>query len=442
MEVALSPTIRRRLGRLACAAVFLVQLQAFAAADAPIDRMEASTVRVIVQNARGQQASGSGFVVGNGSFVVTNHHVVEGAEAVMVVGKDLKIPVRRVVADDPQRDLAILQLTRNSGRPPVLLGLRSGVRKTQTVLAAGFPSAADDQGDRDDFLEVKFSRGIVSAFVKSQNGTPLYQIDAPINPGNSGGPLFDECGSVIGIDAMKSLRPAVVVGPGGRATEERLPYGEGVAWAIQSDELLPVMRSAGIEPAIQARVCGAAESSAVGPAPTAPVLAAPPADSGPHPVRRDNFNRILLVGGGVAAIVLVAGIVFLALRRPGQPAMPTATVYAYRPETEPNHDVRLLGVSGSHAGMEFPVSGQPIVLGRDPHVSQIVFDAQDSVVSKRHCMVRIDRSGGGLLVEDCGSTNGTFLDSGERLRTGEPRLVQPRGSFYLGDRSHVFQVKI
>jgi hypothetical protein len=391
-------------------------------------------------------------VVGDGSFVVTNHHVVEGAESVMVVGKDLKISVRRVVADDPQRDLAILQLTRNSGRPPVVLGLRSGVRKAETVLAAGFPSAADDQGDRDDFLEVKFSRGIVSAFVKSQNGTPLYQIDAPINPGNSGGPLFDECGSVVGIDAMKSLRPAVVVGPGGRATEERLPYGEGVAWAIQSDELLPVMRSAGIEPAIQARVCGAPESSAVGPAPTAPVIAAPPVDSGPRqPVRPDNFNRILLVGGGVAAIILVAGIVFLASRRPGQPARPMVadSVPTYRSQVErpeslyrPNHDVRLLGVSGSHAGMEFPVSGQPIVLGRDPHVSQIVFDAQDSVVSKCHCTVRIDRSGGGLLVEDCGSTNGTFLDSGERLRTGEPRLVQPRGSFYLGDRSHVFQVKI
>jgi pSer/pThr/pTyr-binding forkhead associated (FHA) protein len=105
-------------------------------------------------------------------------------------------------------------------------------------------------------------------------------------------------------------------------------------------------------------------------------------------------------------------------------------------------DLRLRGVSGSHAGMEFPVSAEPITLGRDPHMSQIVFDPQDSVVSKRHCIVRMDRVSGGLFVEDCGSRNGTFLDSGERLRSGEPRLVPRYGSFYLGDRSHVFQVKV
>jgi hypothetical protein len=404
------------------------------AADPPIERMEASTVRVIVRNARGGQATGSGFVIGDGSFVVTNHHVVEGAESVTVVGKDLKIPARRVVADDTQRDLAILELKQNSGRPPVVLGLRSGVKKTQTVLAAGFPSAADDQGDRDDFLEVKFSRGIVSAFVKSQSGTLLYQIDAPINPGNSGGPLFDECGSVIGIDAMKSLRPAVVVGPNGRPTEERLPFGEGVAWAIQSDELLPVMRAAGIAPAIQARACGVAESSVAGPPPPAP-------NPQPHQLPSAvNIDRILTIGAGVVAISLVGGIIMLARRRPHQ--LPPPIPGAYAVPVFNREDIRLLGISGSYAGREFPVSGEPIVLGRDPHVSQIVFDAQDSVVSKRHCVIRIDRSGGGLLVEDCGSTNGTFLDTGERLRTGEPRLVQPRGSFYLGDRSHVFQVKV
>ncbi len=172
MEVAPWLTARRRPCRLGCWATLLPALAAFAAdppADPPIDRMEASTVRVIVQDSKGAGETGSGFIVGDGSFVVTNHHVVEDAQAALVVGKDLKIPVVRLAADDPAKDLAVLQLKQNSGRPPVMLGLRSGVKKTQTVLAAGFPGAADDQGGIDDFLEVKFSKGIISAFVRSQS---------------------------------------------------------------------------------------------------------------------------------------------------------------------------------------------------------------------------------------------------------------------------------
>ena len=113
--------------------VFFSAVAAFAA-DPPIDRMEASTVRILVK--QGQQAStGSGFIIGDGSYVVTNHHVVEGADAVLVVGKDLKIAAEGLVADDPVKDLAIIKLKENSGRPAVVLSLRSGVKKTQTVLA-------------------------------------------------------------------------------------------------------------------------------------------------------------------------------------------------------------------------------------------------------------------------------------------------------------------
>lgn len=456
MEVARVQNTWRRHCRLALLAAFLPAVAAFAA-DPPIDRMEASTVRILVKNTQGGGSTGSGFITGDGSFVVTNHHVVDGAEAILIVGKDLKIFAERVVADDPGKDLAILQLKQNSGRPPVVLGLRANVTKTQTVLAAGFPGAADDQGGADDFLEVKFSKGIISAFVRSQNGTLLYQIDAPINPGNSGGPLFDECGRVIGIDAMKSLKPAVVVGPDGRPTQERLPYGEGVAWAIQSDELLGVMRAAGLTPKVSAGACGGAptpggDSQQPGPGPDSG-SARPAPDSGsarpgasPDTHLADS-NRILI--GGVAAIFLVLVGVGVSRWRTNQPGTvvpqggqaPPAVQYRRDVGYQPRTDLRLRGVSGSHAGLEFPVTGEPITLGRDPHMSQIVFDAQDSVVSKRHCIVRLDSTSGGLIVEDCGSTNGTFLESGERLRLGEPRLVKPYGSFYLGDRRHVFQVK-
>jgi len=442
MEIKRSQRIGRWYLRLAVSMVAFLSASAFAA-DAPVDRMEASTVRVLVIKNDRVAGTGSGFIVGDGSYVVTNHHVAEGADGIIVAAKGLKVPAVRVVADDQQHDLTILELKQNSGRPAVEFSLRANVHKTQTILAAGFPGAADDEGSVDDLLEVKFTKGIISAFVKNQAGTLLYQIDAPINPGNSGGPLFDECGRVVGINELKSLREAVVVGDDGQPTKERLPYGEGVAWAIQADVLLPVLQSAGITPSVAPNACGAPGTSSAAPPGTPGQDGSAPGRGGPPVPQASNH---LVIWGAGALLVLALAVGFVARTRPRPVA---AGAGRFAPGTEPYRrdlppavrDLRLRGVSGAYAGKEFPVAGEPITLGRDPHFSQIVFDAQDSVVSKRHCIVRVDRVSGGMLVEDCGSTNGTFLENGERLRAGEPRLVRPYGSFYLGDRRHSFQVK-
>jgi S1-C subfamily serine protease len=469
MEIERSQTTQRRFFPLGVLIFLAPGLAAFAA-DTPIDRMEASTVRIIARTAQGG-STGSGFIVGDGSFVVTNHHVIDGAQSLEILAKGMRVFADRIAADDPDRDLAVLHLKANSGRPGVMLALRSGVKKTQTVLAAGFPGAADTAaGGADDFLEVKFTKGIISAFVRSQRGTFLYQIDAALNPGNSGGPLFDECGRVIGINDMKSLREAYVTGADGKPTTERMPFGEGVAWAVQSDELVGVMSAAGLTARVANGGCGAGAApdrdTASNPPPDEPRQprrakgdSGAPAPSGDTPDGADtrrtqpavDTNRILY--GGAAAVLLILFGVSVARWRSGQPAPAVAAAAAgamggaagapYQPNiaTLPTPSLRLRGVSGAYAGMDFPVSVTPVTLGRDPQVSGIVFDANDSVVSKRHCTVRMDRTSGGLVVEDCGSTNGTFLESGERLRAGEPRLVQPMGSFYLGDRRHVFQVK-
>jgi len=437
--------------------VFLSGATAFAD-DAPVERMEASTVRILAKTSEGV-ATGSGFVVGDGSYVVTNHHVIEGATAIMVVAKNLQIPVTRLAKDDPQKDLAILQLQQSTGRPAVEFILRRNIHKTQDVLAAGFPGAADDQGDTDDLLEVKFTKGIVSAFVRSKAGTNLYQVSAPLNPGNSGGPLFDDCGHVVGVNELKSLIEVVAVGEDGKPTRERVPLGEGVGWSIQADEVIPVLQEAGIAPAIAAGACGTPATST-----------APPGTPGGNPETNPNSNPNPVPGGvnhmliwAVAGLLIVGLVVGFVVRMSSRPAASGGGQFqggqygggqfgggqfaggmapAYRPQGGPaGFDMRLRGVSGPYAGKEFPVSTEPITLGRDPHISQIVFDAHDSVVSKRHCTVRMDRASGGMVVEDCGSTNGTYLDTGERLLAFKPTLIRPYGSFYLGDRRHSFQVK-
>ncbi|HUA61767.1 MAG TPA: trypsin-like peptidase domain-containing protein [Verrucomicrobiae bacterium] len=472
MEIKHSLLIGRRFFRPGIPAplflsgmIFLSGLAAFAD-DAPVDRMEASTVRILAKTNDGV-ATGSGFVVGDGSYVVTNHHVIDGATAIIVVAKNLQIPVTRLAKDDPQKDLAILQLQQNSGRPAVQFLLRRDVHKTQDVLAAGFPGAADDQGDSDDLLEVKFTKGIVSAFVRSKAGTNLYQVSAPLNPGNSGGPLFDDCGRVIGVNELKSLIEVVAVGEDGKPTRERVPLGEGVGWSIQADELLPILQEAGITPSIVSNACGTPATSTAPPSnnPGGPAGGNGNTNSNPQPVAGGLNHVLIWAVAGLLVVGLVVGFVVRMSSRPATAGGPQfqggqygggqvqggqfganqfggGMAPQFRPQGGPaGLDVRLRGVSGPYAGKEFPVSTEPITLGRDPHISQIVFDPLDSVVSKRHCTVRMDRAAGGMVVEDCGSTNGTYLDTGERLLAFKPTLIRPYGSFYLGDRRHSFQVK-
>ena len=231
------------------------------AADLPVDSMDRSTVRVFAPHGD-KLATGSGFVIGDGRYVVTNHHVIADAEELWVYAKLLKSRVTRVVVDSPEKDLAVLELDESTDRPPVVFGLKSGVHKTQPVLAAGFPGAADDQAAiRDNYLEVKFTQGIISGYVEGPNGEALYEVSAAINPGNSGGPLFDECGRVIGINVEKSLINAVVVGADGKPTLQRVPLGEGIAWSIQADELVNLLHANNIQVVAESSACvpGAAD---------------------------------------------------------------------------------------------------------------------------------------------------------------------------------------
>ena len=105
----------------------------------------------------------------------------------------------------------------------------------------GYPGAAHRSVR--DFGRVSFSEGIISKFTEldSPDGIIRHiQITAPVNPGNSGGPLFNESGEVVGINVQKALTAVLVAdssAPLG-VRQERVPLGEGIAWAILSDELI------------------------------------------------------------------------------------------------------------------------------------------------------------------------------------------------------------
>jgi hypothetical protein len=100
----------------------------------------------------------------------------------------------------------------------------------------------------------------------------------------------------------------------------------------------------------------------------------------------------------------------------------------------------LRGIAGQYAGSAFSLAGGSSTLGRDPSAANLVFPGDASSVSKRHCSVRWDAGRGLFLLEDHGSTNGTFLASGERLTPHQPRELRPGERFYIGDLRNQFEV--
>jgi serine protease Do len=136
---------------------------------------------------------GSGVIVSSDGYILTNNHVVSGAEKLTVIVSDDKKYDAHVVGTDPQSDVAVLKIDA-SGLPAALLGDSDGVRVGQWVIAVGNPFQ----------LMHTVTAGIISAKGRSQLGLAAYedfiQTDAAINPGNSGGALADLDGRVIGIN--------------------------------------------------------------------------------------------------------------------------------------------------------------------------------------------------------------------------------------------------
>ena len=145
------------------------------------------------------RSTGSGFALDNQGFVLTNAHVVEGAERVRVRFGDGDLVRAEVEGSDPSTDLAVLKVDPGKVKLKAIpLGDSSKVRVGDQAIAIGNPFG----------LEHTVTTGIVSALqrsIEAPNGFSIenaIQTDASINPGNSGGPLLDSRGRVIGINAQ------------------------------------------------------------------------------------------------------------------------------------------------------------------------------------------------------------------------------------------------
>lgn len=137
---------------------------------------------------------GSGFIVGSDGTILTNAHVVRGADEVIVKLIDKRKFTAKVIGTDARTDVAVLKITANN-LPAVKLGDPGSLRVGEAVAAIGSPFG----------FENSVTAGIVSAkgrSLPSESYVPYIQTDVAINPGNSGGPLFNMKGEVVGINSQ------------------------------------------------------------------------------------------------------------------------------------------------------------------------------------------------------------------------------------------------
>ena len=139
-------------------------------------------------------SSGSGFAVSADGYVITNHHVIEGCQKVVVHYKGKELPVT-VVTYDPQNDLALLK---GDFRPQTVFALSGNQPELlQDVYVAGYPFGNKISSS------VKVTKGIISSLTGIGNNFSNIQIDAALQSGNSGGPILDEMGNIVGVAVSK-----------------------------------------------------------------------------------------------------------------------------------------------------------------------------------------------------------------------------------------------
>jgi S1-C subfamily serine protease len=144
-------------------------------------------------------SSGTGYAISSNGYIVTNHHVTNGANSIKIRGINgdfSKTYTAKVIIEDKNNDLSIIKIEDQSfsslGTIPYIIANRSP-DVGSSVFVLGYPLRAT-MGD-----EVKLTNGIISSKSGFQGDVTSYQITAPVQPGNSGGPLFDEKGNIIGI---------------------------------------------------------------------------------------------------------------------------------------------------------------------------------------------------------------------------------------------------
>ena len=217
-----------------------------------VDKARPSVVRVVTD-----AGSGTGFVIDDSGYILTNEHVVEGLTRVTIVFHDGARLEARVLSVDAARDIALLEVETDRNLAP--LEFAASVREGEGVIALGFPLDLAES--------MTVTRGIVSA-LRTFDGVKHVQTDAAINPGNSGGPLLNDRGEVVGMNTF--IR---------REIEGREYDAQGIGFGVSFDVL-------------EARLAAMKASPSLPPTPDAEATATAVAQATPAPAPKRGFGPV------------------------------------------------------------------------------------------------------------------------------------------------------
>jgi pSer/pThr/pTyr-binding forkhead associated (FHA) protein len=381
-----------------------------------VKKIEASVYKIYTMRKKGI-GTGTGFLVNGRRILVTNYHVVADGEKYFVGyrdGRDGKLVEARVVERRSNVDLAILEAYEDlPGRALALAEFEP--EKLTSVVAVGFPGAADVKQDiavhnlpelyarmrEPSGFDSTLTPGMVSRIYSATNtalsetqiiNARTVQHNAPINPGNSGGPLFDDCGTVVGVNSFS-------------------PKGaQGLFFSIHSGEVIRFLRELNIGYAAVGNACLAASLSSGG-----------------------GMVLPLIIG---MAFALAAVAVVFAWR--GGAAVGAVSQYVSRrltglrqrapqragPDTDrqPAGPINLpqtaaaLSLQALAGGRSFTLEvGRTFVLGRGRQCEVVL---ADDTVSSSHARLEAKGQGERVVVTDLNSSNGTFLN-GKRITSAQ-----------------------
>lgn len=446
-------SISMMLVLLLCA---LLAFPAQAAEKSAVSQARNGVVRILSVQPDGSANVGSGFAVGEAgkpsSVFVTNQHVTAGAVAVYILlddewnaspepetsyQMDAEHSVRCDVVYESggYPDYAILRAERVVTERTALSMMPASLAEPgEPIYALGFPGASDQVTNNYNATvdAVTVTTGTISRMAHmEETNTDVIQIDATINHGNSGGPLITEEGYVIGLNTY--------------GMQENIYLAVQVDYVISRlDNLIEI----GVLHDFTYTLVADREGS-VSLLPTVLICLAVVAVAAVAAMVILRRGKNAALAGKTAARTRGSGAAqnSAQVHKAAYPKTAPADVF---PKTAPADPIgrtmpadilpqlRLVGTEGVFAGRRFALEGT-LRLGRLPDQNDLVFPADTTGVSGRHCVVRL--TNGGATLTDLGSSFGTFLSDGTRLQPNQAVELKVGDSFTLGSQKQRFTLE-
>lgn len=393
------------------------------AENSKVEDAQNSVVRVFADVGDGRISIGSGFAVGGKDedveYIVTNYHVVSAAPSrAYVTVTDINGGIKAdIIYHDEDNDFAVLELDEKlTNRKPIAMLSPSELHKSQNIYCIGFPGLSDTVAENTTFnsriKDMTITTGTVSNNDYNSGGTTYILSDAKVNSGNSGGPMVDEYGQAVGINT------AIIRDPSDGEFSNNMTLALSIDYVTDALDDLDITY-------IKGSADGTTQRNSNGSVDT----------------------KLIIIIAAAAAVVCAAVVIVIVVVNNNKKKDSSKTGSDYHnnyPPTPPIQPTmqRKLVVTCERG----PLKGQSVSsyssirVGRNPSACQLAFPDTTPGVSKMHCELSL--TPGGAVVNDLGSTYGTYLSDGKKLMPGERRNVGSNGIVLLGSDKVILSVKV